>query len=146
MRDIAFAGTIKLPTLWMRARESGIRILHWRRLCHRGPPMVRNGPRDTEVTPVVPRYYSPGLPNSEEVKEFPKRFPHLIKLSFHDELFIEWAKGHKKAQLLDIHNALVHLRDTPEWRVIKEKGVRIYTWQADDPLTDVFLMQFGMSQ
>src|SRR5215211_6549531 len=30
--------------------------------------------------------------NSEEVKEFPKRFPHLIKLSFHDELFIEWAK------------------------------------------------------
>src|SRR5215216_5404685 len=63
MRDIAFAGTIKLPTLWIRARESGIRILHWRRLCHRGPPMVRNGPKDTEVTPVVPRYYSPGLPH-----------------------------------------------------------------------------------
>src|SRR5262249_40818668 len=39
---------------------------------------------------------------------------------------------------------LVHLRDTPEWRAMKEKGVRIYTWQADDPLTDVLLMQFGM--
>jgi hypothetical protein len=24
--------------------------------------MVRNGPKDTEVTPVVPCYYSPGLP------------------------------------------------------------------------------------
>src|SRR5215204_4872771 len=66
MRDIAFAGTIKLPTLWMRARESGIRILHWRRLCHRGPLMVRNGPKDTEVTPVVPRYYSPGLPRIQQ--------------------------------------------------------------------------------
>jgi hypothetical protein len=82
--------------------------------------------------------------NSEEVKEFPKRYPYLSKLSFRDELFIEWAKGQKKAQLLDIHNALVHLRDTPEWRAMKEKGVRIYTWQADDPLIDVLLMQFGM--
>src|SRR5215203_6118126 len=70
MRDIAFAGTIKLPTLWMRARESGIRILHWRRLCHRGPLMVRNGPKDTEVTPVVPRYYSPGLPETTNVRNW----------------------------------------------------------------------------
>jgi hypothetical protein len=25
--------------------------------------VARNGPKDTNVTPVFPRYYSPGLPN-----------------------------------------------------------------------------------
>jgi hypothetical protein len=29
-------------------------------------------------------------------------------------------------------------------RAMKEKGVRLYTWQADDPLADVFLVQLGM--
>src|SRR5262249_37624548 len=42
--------------------ESGISLLHWRRLCHGGRPVARNGPKDTDVTPVFPRYYSPGLP------------------------------------------------------------------------------------
>jgi hypothetical protein len=27
---------------------------------------------------------------------------------------------------------------------MREEGIRIYTWQADDPLTDVFLVQLGM--
>jgi hypothetical protein len=62
MRDVAFAGTIALPALWIRARESGIRILNWRRLCQGGPPVARHGPKDRDVTPVLPRYYSPGLP------------------------------------------------------------------------------------
>jgi hypothetical protein len=81
--------------------------------------------------------------NSEEVKAFPKRFPYLITPFFRDELFLGGGNYPVKAQVLDIHNAQVHLRDTPEWSAMKAKGVRIYTWQADDPLTDVFLMQFG---
>jgi hypothetical protein len=37
-----------------------------------GPPVARNGPKDTDLTPVVPRYYSPGLPewrlNREDIE------------------------------------------------------------------------------
>ncbi len=82
--------------------------------------------------------------DSDVVKAFPKRFPHLINPLFPEELFIGGGNERQRAQVLDVHNALVYLRDTPEWRAMKEKGVRIYTWQADDPLADVFLVQFGM--
>jgi len=82
--------------------------------------------------------------NSKEVKEFPKRFPHLINPFFNDAIFIGGLGQRNYAQVLDIHNALVHLRDTPEWKAIEEIGVRVYTWQADDPLAEVFLVQFGL--
>src|SRR5919202_858480 len=62
MRDVAWAGAIELCTVWIRARESGISLWRWRRPYHSGPPVAGNGPQDTEQTPVVPRYYSPGLP------------------------------------------------------------------------------------
>lgn len=81
--------------------------------------------------------------NDDEVKSFPKKFPHLINPFFHDSIFIGGEKERKRAQLLDIHNALVHLRDKPEWKAINDGGFRIYNWQADDPLADVFLTQFG---
>ena len=79
----------------------------------------------------------------DEVKAFPKKFPHLINPFFHDSIFIGGAKERKRAQLLDIHNALEHLRGKPEWKTINDRGFRIYNWQADDPLADVFLSQFG---
>src|SRR4029450_11695710 len=62
MRDVAFARTIELRTLWIRAREASISLLDWRRQCHSGPPLRRIGPKDIDSTPVFPRYYSPGLP------------------------------------------------------------------------------------
>ena len=65
MRDVAFAGTIEPDTLWIRAREASISLLRWRRQCHNGPPVVRNGLKDTGLTPVSPRYYSPGLPKKD---------------------------------------------------------------------------------
>lgn len=83
------------------------------------------------------------LGESEEVNRFPKRFPHLINPFFGNEIFIGGAKEQKKAQLLDIHNTLLHIRDKPEWKATHEKGVRVYTWQAVDPLADAFLVQFG---
>jgi len=81
--------------------------------------------------------------DSESNKEFPKRFPHLINPLFPDALFIGGAHERKKAQVLDIHNALVHLRNAPEWKAIRDASVQIFGWQPDDPLADVFLVQFG---
>src|SRR4051812_37974227 len=60
---IACAGAIELGTMWIRARESSISLLRWRRQYHSGPPVAGNEPKDTEQTPVVPRYCSPGLPS-----------------------------------------------------------------------------------
>src|SRR5262249_17997891 len=62
LHDVTFAGTIAPCTVWIRARESSISCFRWRRQCHSGPPLARNGLHGTEATPVVPRYYSPGLP------------------------------------------------------------------------------------
>lgn len=79
----------------------------------------------------------------EEVQDFPKKFPHLISPFFHDSVFIGSSNERKHTQLLDIHNALAYLRDKPELKEINDRGFRIYNWQANDPLSDVFLMQFG---
>ena len=81
--------------------------------------------------------------DSESAKEFPKRFPHLINPLFTDAIFIGGAHERKKAQVLDVHNALVHLRDTTKWKAIRDARVQIFRWQPDDPLADVFLVQFG---
>jgi hypothetical protein len=80
---------------------------------------------------------------SDIVKDFPKKFPHLINPFFHDSIFIGGQKEQRCSQLLDIHNALIHMRDKPEWKTINDKGFRIYNWKTDDPLADVFLTQFG---
>src|SRR2546427_10920310 len=62
MRDMACARAIALCTVWIRARESRISLLRWRRQYHSGPPVAGDGPKDTEQTTGVPRYRSPGLP------------------------------------------------------------------------------------
>src|SRR4029453_7559330 len=63
MGNVPFTGTIEPGTVWIWVRESSISLWHWRRQYHSGPPVAGNGPKDTEQTPVVPRYCSPGLPN-----------------------------------------------------------------------------------
>src|SRR5919204_3299188 len=68
MGDVAYAGAIEPGTLWIRTRESGILLRRWRRRCHVGPPLAENGPEDTEHTPVFPRYYSPGLPETKKLQ------------------------------------------------------------------------------
>src|SRR5262245_15034301 len=64
MRNVVCPRAPELRTLWIRTRELGISLRSWRPRYHGGPPMVKYGPKDTDVTPVVPRYYSPGLPNA----------------------------------------------------------------------------------
>jgi methyl-accepting chemotaxis protein len=80
MHDVPCAGTIELGTWWIRARESGISLLRWRRQCHSGPPVARNGLHDTESTPVSPRYYSPGLPGKalEEIVQSIKKVSEVV--------------------------------------------------------------------
>lgn len=80
--------------------------------------------------------------DSDVVKSFPKRFPYLFNPFFPEGLFIGGIGGWH-SQALDVHNALVHLQTKPEWDAVKKNGLRIYSWAPDDPLADVFLMQFG---
>jgi hypothetical protein len=81
---------------------------------------------------------------SDEVKQFPKKFPHLIAPFMLDHnIFVSDEDGNARSYVLDIHNALAHVTDKPEWKALKERGIRLYTWPKDDPLSDVFLMQFG---
>jgi hypothetical protein len=51
---------------------------------------------------------------SAEAKEFPKRFPHLITPFFADTS--KEMREATSAHVLDVHNALAHWRDTPEWK------------------------------
>lgn len=80
---------------------------------------------------------------SEMVRQFPKRFPHLINPFFQDAIFTGGKKGEARCQMLDIQNALEYLSDTADWKAVNQAGFRIYNWQRDDPLADIFLMQFG---
>jgi len=83
------------------------------------------------------------LGESKEVREFQAKFPYLIKPFFANDLFVQGSGTRWYSQVLDVHNALAHIHDRPEWKAIQEQGVRVYTWQPDDPLGDVFLVQFG---
>src|SRR5262245_22315036 len=74
MHNVLCAGTIEARALWIRTRESGISLRRWRRLCHGGPPVVRNGPKDTDLTPVAPRYCSPGLPTPDWTQKWSLNF------------------------------------------------------------------------
>lgn len=82
--------------------------------------------------------------DSEEVKDFPKKFPHL-KVPFHGKsIFLKDDQfQHHYAQVLDIANAMSHWHTTAEWKHIKDHGIRKYTWAPDDPLSDIFLCHLG---
>jgi hypothetical protein len=81
--------------------------------------------------------------NGALVKALPGKFPHLTNPFFHDSLFVGGANARKHAQVLDVQNTVSHMIDSPSWQRVKTRGVRLYTWQPDDPLADSFLVQFG---
>jgi hypothetical protein len=80
---------------------------------------------------------------SDEVKAFAKSFPHLISPLFTDDLFLSDRGRPGKSYILDVHNALVHWRDKPEWQPIKQGGFRRILWEDRDPLSDSLLVQYG---
>ncbi len=57
---------------------------------------------------------------SQEVKDFPKKFPHLIQPFFGDWLFIKQPDRRCRAHVLDVYNALVHWHKTPEWKAFSD--------------------------
>lgn len=83
------------------------------------------------------------LGDSQEVKDFPRKFPHLIPPFHGDSIFVKDVQWRSFAHVLDIINAISHWHATPEWKLFMDQGVRAYQWHQDDPLADVFLMQFG---
>ena len=79
---------------------------------------------------------------SDEVQNFHKKFPYLNNPLFDNSIFSDGSDG-KYAKVLDMHNALLYFSDKPWWKTFKDNGVRLYSWQEDDPLADVFLVQKG---
>lgn len=80
---------------------------------------------------------------SEATKTFAARFPHLINPLFNDGLFYGDMDDDVRAQVLDVHNELVQLGNTPAFEAVKGRGFRLYQWDQDDPLADVLLMSLG---
>jgi hypothetical protein len=78
------------------------------------------------------------LGDSQDVKDFPKKFPYLTNPFFRDSVFVGDGEGDARCQALDVYNAFVHWEQKPEWKALKDEGVRRYSWAADDPLADVF--------
>lgn len=72
------------------------------------------------------------LSESEAVKAFPQRFPHLINPFLHESLFLGRGEREARAQMLDVHNALAQVHDSPEWKGAISKGFRFYEWSEDD--------------
>lgn len=81
--------------------------------------------------------------SSEEVKAFAASFKHLISPFFHNQEVFRGQGPEARAYALDVINAMVSARDTPEWKQLRERKPRVYKWAAEDPLADVFLMLFG---
>jgi hypothetical protein len=81
--------------------------------------------------------------DSDEAKAFAASFPHLPTPFFSGDIFLKEDDRNGHCQVLDIQNALVHLRHRPEWKSVIQLGMRSYVWQQDEPLADVLLMQLG---
>ena len=79
-----------------------------------------------------------------ELQDFTKKHSYLINPFIHDSIFVKETKHYPPYSIvLDVQNALVHLREKPDWKRVTDKGVRLFTWQSDDPLSDIFLAQLG---
>ena len=74
-------------------------------------------------------------------KAFRDRFGHLKRSIFGGRVF----SGEKNdtPRLLDVHNAFVHNREKSSWKDLCARGIRTFSWEANDPLADIFLMRFG---
>jgi hypothetical protein len=78
MHNVPCAGTTEAHTLWIGHEHQVALSRSWRRLCHRDPPLARNGPKDMELTPVGTCYYPPGLPTTSHA---PIKNPSLVASS-----------------------------------------------------------------
>ena len=75
----------------------------------------------------------------DEAKKFEGKFPHLITPFMGEGLIGPDAS----TNVLDVQNAMTYLHDKPQWKGARERGIRLFRWQPDDPLADVLRMQLG---
>lgn len=80
--------------------------------------------------------------SSEAVSKFVESYAHLVSPFLPDSIFLG-ERGNARAQVLDVHNAMLHSADSSDWKTMLEAKPRIYKWTNDDPLADVLLMQLG---
>jgi hypothetical protein len=59
---------------------------------------------------------------SGDVKSFPAQIPHLISPFFPDTLFFQDKNRPGRARVLDVQNAMVHVRSMPAWMRSRRKG------------------------
>ncbi|MCE0483124.1 MAG: hypothetical protein LV479_02675 [Methylacidiphilales bacterium] len=83
------------------------------------------------------------IQDDSESKEFVKQFPHLLKPFLAHGIISRGSGEEGHAQILDVVNAMAHSIHKPEWEALKKEGVRVYSWSPDDPLADMFLVQYG---
>jgi len=81
--------------------------------------------------------------NAPELKEFIKWFPHLVNPIIGQDIISRQHDGRGTAHVLDVHNALAYYFQRPEWAAFKKEGIGVYSWADDDPLADLFLIQYG---
>ena len=82
--------------------------------------------------------------DSDEGKDFLKKYPYLINPFFHNSIFMKGSEHHEpNSNVLDIHNALAYWHEKQEWKELKEYGLHSNSWATDDPLADVFISQLG---
>jgi hypothetical protein len=69
--------------------------------------------------------------------DYPGRFPYFISPFYEQRLTVSGMHEHH-AQFLDIHNALITMSENGAIKDIRDKGFRIYSWDNQDALADVF--------
>ena len=80
--------------------------------------------------------------SSSEVREFPSKYPYLITPSFHDEIFVNYSNG-KRAWVLDVISVFASIKGQSLPVSEEKNSLHITKWHVDDPLSDVFLAQYG---
>lgn len=102
---------------------------------------------DRPVASALVELYAPDLllplGDHKLLAEFAEKYPHLKNPLMTDLYFGRGEYGPPRSTVLDMHNMLVHWRHRPEWKEAMELGVRVARWEADDPLADALLVQFG---
>jgi len=82
------------------------------------------------------------ISDSEPAMQIQEGFSHLIRPYFHNQLHFDGPYESKISQLLNLQNQVAYLSQTLDWARLR-KGIKIYNWQKDDPLGNIFLVQLG---
>ena len=79
---------------------------------------------------------------TEKTKVFAEQYKHLYSFLHSDG--VHFGTGDQaRSQVLDVQNLAEAVHEDAEWKHFKEAGPRIYGWDQQDSMRDVFLMRFG---